>query len=205
MPRSGGQRAAARPADIGSSSRPRAVARENGELSAEATVEAGRSMIDLDFLRGLIEAIDASGIDSLEINRAGTKIRISKTPPPSPLAAPAMPLQALPAVLPAPALPAAGGTSASPGAASAPAAPTSNLTDVKSPMVGTFYRAPSPEAPPYVEIGTSVKKGQTLCILEAMKLMNEMESEVDGVVREILVENSDPVEYGQVLFRIEPA
>jgi acetyl-CoA carboxylase biotin carboxyl carrier protein len=72
-------------------------------------------------------------------------------------------------------------------------------------MVGTFYRAPAPEAPPYVEIGSVVKKGQTLCILEAMKLMNELESEVDGVVREILVENSDPVEYGQVLFRIEPA
>ena len=204
MPRSGGQRAAARPADIGSASRPRAVARENGELSAEATVEAGRSMIDLDFLRGLIEAIDASGIDSVEINRAGTKIRISKTPPPAPVAAAAMPLPALPAALPAPALPAPASSSTGPAAAAAPA-PASNLIDVKSPMVGTFYRAPSPEAPPYAEVGTSVKKGQTLCILEAMKLMNELESEVDGVVREVLVENSDPVEYGQVLFRIEPA
>ena len=72
-------------------------------------------------------------------------------------------------------------------------------------MVGTFYRAPAPEAPPYVETGTLVSKGQTLCILEAMKLMNELESEFDGVVREVLVENGEPVEFGQVLFRIEPA
>jgi acetyl-CoA carboxylase biotin carboxyl carrier protein len=83
-------------------------------------------------------------------------------------------------------------------------APGHNYIDVKSPMVGTFYRAPAPEAPPYVEMGSPVSKGQTLCILEAMKLMNELESEVDGTVREVLVENADPVEYGQVLFRIEP-
>jgi len=69
-------------------------------------------------------------------------------------------------------------------------------------MVGTFYRAPAPDAPPYVEIGDRVKAGQTLCILEAMKLMNELESEVAGVVREISVQNADPVEYGQVLFRV---
>jgi acetyl-CoA carboxylase biotin carboxyl carrier protein len=93
-------------------------------------------------------------------------------------------------------------------AADAPAqaaAPASNLVDVKSPMVGTFYRAPAPDAPPYVETGTTVSKGQTLCILEAMKLMNELECEVDGVVREILVEDADPVEFGQVLFRVEPS
>jgi acetyl-CoA carboxylase biotin carboxyl carrier protein len=71
-------------------------------------------------------------------------------------------------------------------------------------MVGTFYRAPAPEAPAYVEVGSTVRKGQTLCILEAMKLMNELESEVDGVVRQVMAENADPVEYGQVLFRIEP-
>jgi acetyl-CoA carboxylase biotin carboxyl carrier protein len=71
-------------------------------------------------------------------------------------------------------------------------------------MVGTYYRSPAPEAPPYVEVGGHVARGQTLCILEAMKLMNEMESEVSGVVREICVENAEPVEYGQVLFRIEP-
>jgi acetyl-CoA carboxylase biotin carboxyl carrier protein len=70
-------------------------------------------------------------------------------------------------------------------------------------MVGTFYRAPAPEAPPFVEVGDHVRPGQVLCILEAMKLMNELESEVSGVVRKILVENGQPVEYGQVLFEIE--
>lgn len=197
MPKNGRQRATARPA----------ARRENGDAAVEASPESGRIMLDLDFLRGLIDAVDSSGIDSIEINRAGTKIRIAKTPPPAPLTAAA---PAISPIVAAPAL-AAGPAPAAPSApATAPAAPVaapekSNLTDVKSPMVGTFYRAPAPEAPPYVEVGSTVKKGQTLCILEAMKLMNEMECEVDGIVREILVENSDPVEYGQVLFRIEPA
>ena len=202
MPKNGRQSAAARPA-----ARP-----ENGGAAhAEGSTEAGRLMIDLEFVRGLIEAVDGSGIDSLEINRAGTKIRIAKTPPPAPLAAGAAmsPMMAAPALMAAPAAPALAAPAPTPaqaGGSAPPAAkPASNLTDVKSPMVGTFYRAPAPEAPPYVEVGSTVKKGQTLCILEAMKLMNEMESDVDGIVREILVDNSDPVEYGQVLFRIEPA
>lgn len=199
MPKNGRQRAAAPPA-----ARP-----ENGSAPAEASTESGRLMIDLEFVRGLIEAVDGSGIDSLEINRAGTKIRIAKTPPPAPIAAgaPALsPIMTAPALSAPPAAPALAAPAAPSAPAAAPAAaPASNLTDVKSPMVGTFYRAPAPEAPAYVEIGTAVKKGQTLCILEAMKLMNEMESDVDGIVREILVDNSDPVEYGQVLFRIEPA
>lgn len=199
MPRTGGQRAAAARADIGTAPRPRAVQRENGELSAEALVESGRSMIDLEFLRGLIEAVDGSGIDSIEINRAGTKIRIAKTPPAAPVSMMQPATHAATATTTAPAT-----LAPAPAPTSAPA-PESNLVDVKSPMVGTFYRAPAPEAPPYAEIGSTVKKGQTLCILEAMKLMNELESEVDGIVREILVENSDPVEYGQVLFRVEPA
>lgn len=164
-------------------------------------------MIDLDFLRGLIAAVDDSGIDSLEISRGGTRIRIAKTPPPAP-AAPAGPAGVEYAVSAPAAQPAA--AASAPPAPAAPAAPVataparSNLVEVKSPMVGTFYRSPSPEAPPYVELGTRVGKGQTVCILEAMKLMNELESEVSGTVREICVENAEPVEYGQVLFRIEP-
>ncbi len=81
---------------------------------------------------------------------------------------------------------------------------THRLITVTAPIVGTFYRSPSPDAPPFVEVGTRVKKGQTLCIIEAMKLMNEIESEVDGVVVRILVENGQPVEYGEPLFLIEP-
>jgi len=158
---------------------------------------AGTGLIDLDFVRGLIEAVDDSSIDTLEINRGGTRIRISKTPPPagnSGSAAMAQPAQTI-----------AAATVAETAPASEPVVLKTNLTEVKSPMVGTFYRSPAPEAPPYVEVGAHVSKGQTLCILEAMKLMNELESEVDGIVREVLVENADPVEYGEVLFRIEPA
>jgi acetyl-CoA carboxylase biotin carboxyl carrier protein len=159
-------------------------------------------MIDLEFLRGLIEAVDNSGLDSLEISRGGTRIRVNKTPPPAPVAAAAP--AALPAAAPAPvqAAPAAPAAGAAP---AAPAAPASNLLEVKSPMVGTFYRAPAPEAPSYVEVGSRVTKGQTLCILEAMKLMNELPAELNGTIREICVENGEPVEYGQVLFRVDPA
>ncbi|HEV2148031.1 MAG TPA: acetyl-CoA carboxylase biotin carboxyl carrier protein [Longimicrobiaceae bacterium] len=165
-------------------------------------------MIELDFLRGLIEAVDGSGIDSLEISRGGTRIRIAKTPPPAPVAAAASAPAPAHAVAeystqshaPAP----SAAPAASSGGAAAPDAPQSNLVEIKSPMVGTFYRAPAPEAPSYVEVGTRVGKGQTLCILEAMKLMNELESDYAGVIREICVENAEPVEYGQVLFRIEP-
>ena len=183
-----------------------AKAEQNGR-SEENGVEV--DMTDLEYVRGLIEAVDRSGIDRLEIARAGTRIRIAKTPSAGngptyvPMqAAPMHSMHAAPAPA-APAAPAAAPTAAPP--ASEPAAPVSNLVDIKSPMVGTFYRAPAPDAPAYVEPGTVVSRGQTLCILEAMKLMNELESEVDGVIREVLVEDADPVEYGQVLFRVEPS
>ncbi len=164
-------------------------------------------MIDLDFVRGLIDAVNDSGIDSLEITRAGTRIRINKTPLQA-VQAHAAPLAqasgnaSSPSLNPVPA-PATEVTASEP-AEAVQEEPSSGLTEVTSPMVGTFYRAPAPEAPPYVEVGTRVSKGQTLCILEAMKLMNELESELDGVIKEILVENAEPVEYGQPLFRIDP-
>lgn len=172
---------------------------------ASVTMEAGQPLVDLEFLKGLIEAIDQSSIDTVEIkDQSGARIRIAKTPPVTHVSSTngssvAASAPAAIAAAPAPAIEAA------PAAQATAPAPKSNLLDVKSPMVGTFYRAPAPEAPSYVEIGSTVRKGQTLCILEAMKLMNELESEVEGVVREILAENADPVEYGQVLFRVEPA
>jgi acetyl-CoA carboxylase biotin carboxyl carrier protein len=95
---------------------------------------------------------------------------------------------------------------AAPAALATPAAapaPSANLTEVKSPMVGTFYRAPKPESPAFVKVGDQVSIGQTLCIVEAMKLMNEIEAEVSGTVREVLSENGQPVQFGQVLFHIE--
>ncbi|NJD19006.1 MAG: acetyl-CoA carboxylase biotin carboxyl carrier protein, partial [Gemmatimonadetes bacterium] len=87
----------------------------------------------------------------------------------------------------------------------APAPSRSHLLEVPSPMVGTIYRAPAPDAPSYVEKGKRVSKGDTLCIIEAMKLMNELECEVEGTIVEILVDNAQPVEFGQVLFRVDPA
>ena len=157
-------------------------------------------LIDVELVQQLIRAVDGSGIDTLEISRAGMRIRISK----SPAVAVSGPAAAAPAMAAASvSQPAAG--AATPAAQELPGADVqSQYTEIKSPMVGTFYRAPAPEAPPYVEVGSMVSRGQTLCILEAMKLMNEMECEVEGIVREILVDNADPVEYGQVLFRIEP-
>lgn len=164
-----------------------------------------QQMVDLEFLRGLIAAVDGSGIDSLEVSRGGTRIRIAKTAPPAVMGAmmPAAAPAPLPTAPPLEVAPVATAAVPAPEAAPPPAA-QSNLIEVKSPMVGTFYRAPAPEAPPYVENGSKIVKGQTLCILEAMKLMNELESEISGIVREICVEDAEPVEYGQVLFRIEP-
>ncbi|UCC72389.1 MAG: acetyl-CoA carboxylase biotin carboxyl carrier protein [Gemmatimonadota bacterium] len=170
-------------------------------------------MIDLTFIKRLIETVESSDIDTLEYSRWGTKIRISKSPsmvlganapgPPPLTFAPANPA-AGPALVTAPPAEAAGASSAAAVPAPAEAGPGPALHEVTSPMVGTFYRAPAPDADPYVEVGDRVKTGQTLCILEAMKLMNELEVEVSGTVVEIAVENAEPVEYGQALFRIKP-
>ena len=163
-------------------------------------------MIDLEFLERLIQAIDQSSLDSIEIERGGTRVRLAKTP--DVLQAPGgmAPVAAAPvAAAPAPAAAPAAAPSGDTGAGEAAPAPASNLVDVTSPMVGTFYRAPAPDAPSYVEEGARVGKGDTLCIIEAMKLMNELECEVSGTIAEICVENAQPVEYGQVLFRVEPS
>jgi acetyl-CoA carboxylase biotin carboxyl carrier protein len=155
-------------------------------------------MIDLDWIRRLIDMVDESGIDSLEISRFGTRVRIAKSPPVTVSAGAALPA--------APAVPMVPDAAPVPGMALELEGSTdSGLAEVTSPMVGTFYRAPAPDAPAYVEVGDRVEKGQTLCILEAMKLMNELEAELSGTIRETCVENAEPVEFGQVLFRIEPA
>ncbi|GMA16071.1 acetyl-CoA carboxylase biotin carboxyl carrier protein [Deinococcus metallilatus] len=130
------------------------------------------------------------------------------SPPAAPLPVAAPSFQAPAASTPAPTAPAtpAAETPAAPAAEAAPAAPArsaSTGTPVKAPIVGTFYAAASPDAPPYVKVGDTVSAGQVLCIIEAMKLMNEIEAEVSGTVREILVKNAEPVEYGQTLFMIE--
>ncbi|WP_095101820.1 acetyl-CoA carboxylase biotin carboxyl carrier protein [Pseudomonas sp. Irchel 3A5] len=150
--------------------------------------------MDIRKVKKLIELLEESGIDELEIREGEESVRISrhsKTPAqpyyaPAPVAAPV----AAPAAAPVAA------------AAEAPSAPKLNGTVVKSPMVGTFYRTPAPGSPAFVEVGKTVKKGDTICIVEAMKMMNHIEAEVSGVIESILVENGQPVEYDQPLFTI---
>jgi len=150
--------------------------------------------MDLRKLKTLIDLVQNSGISELEISEGEEKIRIAKHLAAAPAAVmygPAHAPQAAPAVIPS------GDT---PAAAPAVAEPEGHA--VTAPMVGTFYRAGSPGAPSFVEIGSVVKQGDTLCILEAMKLMNEIESDAAGTVKAILVENGQPVEFGQPLFVI---
>ena len=165
-------------------------------------------MIDLRYVKKLVEMLDESSVDSIEISTdKGMKIRISKTPQQrgTVQVAPSMPIP-----VPVPAAPSALRATPTEAAPAVPEPepakqePKSKFLEVKSPMVGTFYKAPEPGAPAYVTVGARVSKGQILCIIEAMKIMNEIESEFSGLVREILVEDAHPIEYGQVLFRIDP-
>jgi len=148
--------------------------------------------MDLRKLKTLIDLVAESGIAEIEVTEGEDKVRIVKHPN-----APAVPAPVAVAAAPAPA---AAAPAPAPAAPTVPEAPSGHV--VKSPMVGTFYRSPGPDAKPFVEIGQAVKTGDTLCIIEAMKLLNEIESEVSGSVREILVENGQAVEYGQALFVI---
>ena len=161
-------------------------------------------MIDLPFLESLIKAVDQSSLDTVEIERGGTRVRLSKSPSGGVVMTPGPAYSAPPTPAPA-AVPAPAASEVAPPAPEAEAPDRSHLVEVPSPMVGTFYRAPAPDAPPYVERGRRVSKGDTLCIIEAMKLMNELECEVEGTIVEVLVENGQPIEYGQVLFRVDPA
>ena len=165
------------------------------------------SMIDLRYVKKLIDILDESTVDSIEISSdKGMKIRISKSPTQRGTVQVAAPLPALVPVAPARPTPSEGMLAIGDGteAARPAAAVVSSLLEVKSPMVGTFYGSPEPGAKPYISVGSRVNKGQILCIIEAMKIMNEIESEYAGVVKEVVATDAHPVEYGQVLFRIDP-
>ena len=148
--------------------------------------------MDLRKLKTLIELVESSGIAELEIEEGEERVRITRAVASSGSASTVV----LPASVPAAALPAA--PAPAPAAAPAPAVEAEGH-QVRSPMVGTFYRAASPGAKPFVEVGDTVQVGDTLCIIEAMKLMNEIESDKAGVVKQVLVENGQPVEFGQPL------
>ncbi|MEL7936680.1 MULTISPECIES: acetyl-CoA carboxylase biotin carboxyl carrier protein [Pseudomonas] len=153
--------------------------------------------MDIRKVKKLIELLEESGIDELEIREGEESVRISRHSK-----AAAQPIYAAaPAYAPAPAA-APAPVAAAPAAEAAPAAAQLNGNVVRSPMVGTFYRSPSPTAAPFVEVGQSVKKGDILCIVEAMKMMNHIEAETSGVIGQVLVESGQPVEYDQPLFTI---
>jgi oxaloacetate decarboxylase alpha subunit len=189
--RAGGVPAAEPPA-------PAAAAGKNGARAGRAPKgkEAGR--MNLEEIRELIRLLNETDVTEFALESQGVKISIKKGQagggPASEGSLAPQPPEAVRAAAPA-------GRPEQP----QPPAPEENLVTVVAPMVGTFYRAPAPDAPPYVEIGDSVHEGQVLCIIEAMKLMNEIEAEAAGEIVDILVENGQPVEYGQPLFLIRPA
>ena len=153
-------------------------------------------MTDIALVKELLALLDNSSATTIEIRRGFTTYRVSREA--SYPAAPVAPHPVAAAMV-------GGGGAAPASAAEAAAEPVpTRLIEVKSPMVGTFYRAPEPGAEPYVKVGIRIGNGQTLCIIEAMKIMNELEAEVTGTIREVLVEDAQPVEFGQVLFRVEP-
>ncbi len=151
------------------------------------------SKIDYKEIMRIIEILEEKNLSEFELEIEGFKIKITRSQPRSTASE----------------LPPAPGSSPEAEVTPAPTEPSSNdgknsLHFITSPMVGTFYRAPDPSSPPFVEIGETVNKNQTLCIIEAMKLMNEIESDVDGVLEDVYVENGKPVEYGKKLFSIKP-
>jgi acetyl-CoA carboxylase biotin carboxyl carrier protein len=162
--------------------------------------------MDLNYLKKLLKIVNESGVDEVEIEEEGAKIRVKKSPAvpennlPTylPFSMPAPPTISQPTIQP---------TVSSPIAVEQPIKIVEEKAvsyyEIKSPIVGTFYRAPSPDAEPYVKVGDTVSSGQVLCIIEAMKLMNEIESDVNGKIVKILVDNTKPVEYGQTLFLID--
>ena len=153
------------------------------EVLGAGGVDQGRA----ERIRELVRIVQETGIGEVTIEEAGMRVSVRRTEEPSPMA------------------PAGGPAAESEPGLEAPVAPRANgLIRIEAPMVGTFYRAPEPGAPPFVEEGSPVAAGQTLCILEAMKLMNEITADVEGVVRTIHVENAQPVEFGQLLFELEP-
>ncbi len=173
--------------------------KEMQELAELLQNVPGIHSIDLKDVKRLAQLLrETPEIGSIEVKGwFGTGVVITRTSA-APLAPVAMPM---PVSMPAAALPA---DQTRPETGGRSAVPAANLKEIRSPMVGTFYKAPEPGAEPYIKVGNRVTAGQTVCIIEAMKIMNEIEAEITGVVREINVEDSQPVEFGQVLFRVDP-
>jgi acetyl-CoA carboxylase biotin carboxyl carrier protein len=162
--------------------------------------------MDIKEIKGIIDLMRKNGLSEFEYEKDGTKIRIRRGPDGEPQVIASSPgLIPAPAVLPvSAAVPVAVAPAASIPAAPAAAPAASTLPSINSPMVGTFYSSPAPDAPPYVEVGAMVNAETVVCIIEAMKVMNEIKAEMSGTIVEILAESGKPVEFGKPLFRIKP-
>jgi acetyl-CoA carboxylase biotin carboxyl carrier protein len=154
-------------------------------------------------IRDLIDFISQTGLNEVDIETKDLKLKVKREPDQKVYKS-STPVIAQPAAPVATPPPAQATTPAAPATPKAETPAAGNLIEIKSPMIGTFYRTANPDSPPFVSVGDSVSKGQTLCIIEAMKLFNEIESEVSGTIVKVMVENANPVEYDQVLFLVEP-
>jgi acetyl-CoA carboxylase biotin carboxyl carrier protein len=161
--------------------------------------------MEIDKVRELVRLVEESGIEELEVSHGDTTVRIQKSPAAAQPAAASLAAAPVPApsVNPGPAPAAAPGETAAPAPAE-PQGERAKWREIRSPIVGTFYRAPSPAADPFVSVGDHVSPGQTLCIVEAMKVMNEIEAEFGGTIKEILAENGQPVEAEGILYLVDP-
>jgi acetyl-CoA carboxylase biotin carboxyl carrier protein len=157
--------------------------------------------MDLNYVRKLVKLLSESAVDEIEIEEEGKKIRVAKNPHAAPVYTAPYPPQAAPPPGPGTSLPQASFPEA--GVQPAPPVTTTPFHEIKSPIVGTFYRSPAPDAAPFIQVGSVIRPGAVLCIIEAMKLMNEIEADVAGKIVKIMVENGQPVEYDQTLFLVE--
>ncbi len=174
------------------------------KVSAKTAIKTTNSMsMKTTEIRDLIDFISQTGLNEVDIETKDLKLKVKREPDQKvyKAATPMITQAAAPAPV---ATPAAAPVAAPPAQKAEAPASTGNLIEIKSPMIGTFYRTANPDTPPFVSVGDTISKGQTLCIIEAMKLFNEIESEVSGTIVKVMVENAQPVEYDQVLFVIEP-
>ena len=187
------------------SSKPAAKKENNNSRAILDTGASNQSAMKTSEIRDLIDFISKSGLNEVNIETKELKLSVKREPDQKVFKSTPVPVVTQAAQVAAPvgqALPAA--PVASNSEAAAPAVSSKKTVEIKSPMIGTFYRSGNPDSPPFVSVGDKITKGQTVCIIEAMKLFNEIESEVSGTIVKVMVENSSPVEYDQVLFVVEP-
>lgn len=188
------------------SSKPAAKKETNNSPAILDTGATNQPAMKTSEIRDLIDFISKSGLNEVNIETKELKLSVKREPDQKVFKSTPVPVVAQSAQIAAPVAPAVAAAAATPQKTEAAAAPASSkkTVEIKSPMIGTFYRSGNPDTPPFVSVGDKITKGQAVCIIEAMKLFNEIESEVSGTIVKVMVENASPVEYDQVLFVVEP-